>query len=223
MSQSFISALTTALAELLSRFSKQPQKLVSARGQDKAIAYNTPLDTETSATESITKEIRASRQFSIAEAIGREGGSFLKGESSIPRPVRAAAAVQQFINTHSIQPTGVLSTTLCTWVCNDIRLSRQLDTPLVALLQVVDSLLLGSTAFVEFGRQVAIAHSKETGDRPYFQAINQPPHPDAHYSHHRIKTELAQLQTILQAHLENFSDENSNQGFSNQQLAKTKE
>ncbi|MEM6599003.1 MAG: hypothetical protein AAF635_12745, partial [Cyanobacteria bacterium P01_C01_bin.69] len=38
----------------------------------------------------LQQEIRQGRKFSIAEAIGREGGSFMKGESAVPRPVRAA-------------------------------------------------------------------------------------------------------------------------------------
>ena len=152
---------------------------------------------DTSLPSTLEREIRMERKFSLAEAIGREGGSFMKGESTIPRPLRAIAQINQFITTHLGDPTGALSTTLQTWACHDIRLSRQLDTPLVALDQIVTGLILEPTTFCEFARQVAIAQSKLTGDRPYFQLLDQPPHPDADYTHASIRAELTDLQQHL--------------------------
>ncbi len=154
-----------------------------------------PADT---AADLLQREIRAQRKFSLAEAIGREGGSFMKGESTIPRPLRAIAAINQFIITHISDPAGPLSTTLQTWAKDDIRVSRQLDTPLIALDQIIESLLTAPTTLAEFARQVAIAHSQLTGDRPYFQQLGQPPHPATPYSHAAIRQRLSQLQAILQ-------------------------
>ena len=125
--------------------------------------------------------IRANRSFTLAEAIGREGASHLKGESTIPRPLRAAAAIRQFITQHSAEPGGPFATTLITWATEDINLSRQLDTPLVALAALIEMLSTQPTQFIEFARQVAIAHSKVTGDRPLFQSYGHPPHPNARF------------------------------------------
>ena len=152
----------------------------------------------------LSREIRGQRKFSIAEAIGREGGSFLQGESAIPRPLRAAAEVNRFIGDRASDPAGALATTLQTWASDDIRLSRQLDTPLVALAQIVESLLSEPTTFCEFARQVAIAHAQMTGDRPYFHPLNGLPHPaaaEAKVTHEAIKTELTALyQRLLCEH-----------------------
>ena len=150
----------------------------------------------------LQNEIRRQRKFSLSEAIGRESGSFMKGESTIPRPLRATAQINQFINAHIKDSTSAFSTTLQSWACNDIRVSRQLDTPLVALDQMIASLLLDPTSFYEFARQVAIAHSQLTGDRPYFQQPNQPPYPKADYTHASIRAELTDLQQHLHAALQ---------------------
>ncbi|MEL6602242.1 MAG: hypothetical protein AAFP20_03325 [Cyanobacteria bacterium J06614_10] len=146
-------------------------------------------------------EIRSERPFSLAEAIGREGGSFLKGESTIPRPLRAIAAINQFLSTHLTAPSDALATTLSTWASQDIRVSRQLDTPLTALSQILDSLLSEPATFCEFARQVAIAHSQLTGDRPHFQQPGKPPHPDAEHTHDSIRQTLSDLQHQLQIEL----------------------
>lgn len=147
----------------------------------------------------LQKEILANRNFSLAEAIGREGGSFMKGESAIPRPLRALTQINQFITTHIKEPTGTLSTTLRQWASTDLRVSRQLDTPLVALAQIIENLLSDPTTFCEFFRQVAIAESQLTGDRPYFQPLGQTPHPDAPHTHDNIRQQLGALLQTLKA------------------------
>ena len=156
-------------------------------------------------TKDIEREIRADRKFSLAEAIGREGGSFMKGESAIPRPLRAANEIKQFITTSSPEPAGVLASELTLWATADVRVSRQLDTPLVALAQIVNSLLAEPTVFYEFARRVAIAQSKLTGDRPYFQQPDQPAHPEADYTHHDIRQYLLDISDHLRDFLEDHA------------------
>lgn len=148
-------------------------------------------------SDGLQAEIRAERKFSLAEAIGRESGSFMKGESAIPRPVKAANEIKQFIATHSPDPSGVLATELTNWCIADIRLSRQLETPLVALAQIVESLLNEPTTFYEFARQVAIAQSKVTGDHPYFQQPGKPPDPRADYPHSSIRHYLLEIAAYI--------------------------
>ena len=148
---------------------------------------------KTKLSQNIEQEIRAQRKFTLAEAIGREGGSFMKGESAIPRPLRAIAQINQFIAASLPNSTSALSTALQSWAKEDIRVSRHLDTPLVALSEIIESLIDEPTTFQEFFRQVAIAHSHLTGDRPHFQAPNQSPHPNSQYSHKSVKHQLAAL------------------------------
>ena len=45
----------------------------------------------------IQREILAGRKFSLAEAIGREGGSFLKGDFPVPKQEQAIAQINAFI------------------------------------------------------------------------------------------------------------------------------
>ncbi len=123
----------------------------------------------------------------------------MQAESTIPRPLRAAAEVNQFITAHLTDPTGPVSTTLCHWASSDIRLSRQLDTPLIALAQVIESILSEPTTLSEFARQVAITHSHITGDRPYFHRPGAPPHPQASHTHESITAELSVLLQQVEA------------------------
>ena len=144
-------------------------------------------------SQALVSEIRSQRKFTIAEAIGRAGGNFMKGESAIPRPLRATAEINQFITTHLPNPGGPVSATLQSWTKEDIRVSRHLDTPLVALSLIIESLLSEPSTFQEFFRQIAIAQSQLTGDRPHFQPPNYLPHPDAAHSHESVKQQLENL------------------------------
>ncbi len=183
------------------RPAQQPEKSVESI----ANSVPKPLSNGKLGTEEIEREIRAGRKFSLAEAIGREGGGFMKGESAIPRPLRAANEIKQFITTFSPDPAGVLASELTLWATSDAGVSRQLDTPLVALAQIVDSLLAEPTVFYEFARRVAIAQSKLTGDRPYFQQLDQPAHPDADYTHHNIRQYLLDISNYLRDSLEDHA------------------
>lgn len=152
-------------------------------------------------SQSLEREIRSQRKFTLAEAIGREGGSFIKDESAIPRPLRAIAQINHFIAIHSPDPNSPFSDVLKLWAKEDLRVSRHLDAPLTALTQIIQSLLNDPETFQEFFRRVAIAQSQLTGDRPYFQQPNCPPHPDAVYSHKSVKHQLSEILHKLQQDL----------------------
>ncbi|MEM9088501.1 MAG: hypothetical protein AAGC93_07125 [Cyanobacteria bacterium P01_F01_bin.53] len=210
----FLKELFTDLLAFFVRFlnpPKQPKK-PSSSSPPSSLPSSTDFSATTTHTNSVAnplsatdqqaaqlqKEIRDGRKFTLAEAIGREGGSFMKGESAIPRPLRAKNTINQFITEHLTNPSSALSTTLQTWTNNDIRIMSQLDTPLVALSQILESTLTEPTAFCEFARQVAIAQSQLTGDRPYFQTLNGKAHPEADYTHESIQGELSQLLKTLE-------------------------
>lgn len=187
--------LSTLIATLFPKV-KQPQTETHNKSTAVTSAKRETTNQQQSGSEfgdELQREIRQGRKFSLAEAIGREGGSFMKGESAIPRPVRAANTIKQFLDSQLIDPSSAFATTLFSWTTADVRVSRQLDTPLVALAQIIESLLNEPTTFYEFFRQVAIAQSNLTGDRPHFQPPGQPPHPDADYTHESIRKQLSEL------------------------------
>ena len=177
---------------------KREKTLAPQPSRKKAPTIVSQLSPDSSPYQGLQAEIRAERQFSLAEAIGRESGSFMKGESAIPRPIMAANTIRQFIVTQSLDPSGGVATELVNWSVADIRFSCQLDTPLVALTQIVESLLNEPTTFYEFARQVAITQAKITGDRPYFQQPGQPPHPEAEYTHRSISQYLLEIAQLLE-------------------------
>ncbi|MGC1310588.1 MAG: hypothetical protein WA885_25440 [Phormidesmis sp.] len=185
----------------LNKASAKDRTVAEAPDSIKNTTKNGAKQPSTGLSANLQTEIRAERKFSLAEAIGREGGSFMKGESTIPRPLRAVTEINQFITNHLSNPTSALSTTLQAWASSDIRVSRQLDTPLIALAQIIESIITQPSILYEFARQVAIAHSKLTGDRPCFQPPGQCPHPEATYSHESIQLELASLLQELQQKL----------------------
>ncbi len=146
------------------------------------------------------------RQFELADAIAREGKTFLKGDDAIPRPLRAMAQINQVITKGLHDPGSALKTALQNWVRDDLRVSRHLDQPLVALSLILADLTSSSPAsrlsptFYEFARQVNMMWGQLTGDPPHFQKPGQPPHPEAEYSHTRIHSALEQLQHYLVAY-----------------------
>lgn len=142
----------------------------------------------------LQREIRAERKFSLGEAIGREGGSFLKGsQAMVPRPLRALAAINKFIEQCLDDPDGALQPCLQRWVKTDVRVGKYLDTPLVALQVIVTDIVDQPQVLYEFSRQVAVEWGQINGERPSFQKPGLKAHSEAVYSHESIQGILANL------------------------------
>ncbi|MEM9809159.1 MAG: hypothetical protein AAF959_28225 [Cyanobacteria bacterium P01_D01_bin.56] len=142
----------------------------------------------------LQREIRSGRKFSLSEAIGREGSSFLKGsQAAVPRPLRALAVIHQWIDQNLIDPNGVLTHCLKQWVKDDVRLGQYLDAPLLALRVIVSDMLMKPGILYEFSRQVAIEWGHINGERPYFQQPNTAAHPKVVYSHQCVRDLLTEF------------------------------
>lgn len=134
------------------------------------------------------------RQFSLADVIGREGGSFLKGESPIPRLLQAKAEVNLYIDRHLTDSSGALKAVLQTLITTDeICISQQLDSPLVALREHLELLVDNPELLYEFVKQVDVKWGQLFGERPYFQQPGQPPHPEDEYTHESVHRQLVEL------------------------------
>ncbi len=114
------------------------------------------------------------------------------GDDAIPRPVRARAVIYEFLEAYLKDPEGALKPTLKQWIADDVRVSRNLDTPLVALDEILRSLSQPPELY-EFARAVNMKWGEIYGDRPYFQKPGQPPHPNAVYSHKMLQGQLEML------------------------------
>ena len=142
----------------------------------------------------LQRDIRAGRKFSLSEAIGREGGSFLKGsQAMVPRPLRALAVINGFIERHLDDANGALQSCLKRWIKTDVRVGKYLDEPLLALRSLITEILQQPQVLYEFARQVAVEWGEMNGERPYFQKPGAEPHPEVAYSHERIQTMLTAL------------------------------
>ena len=148
--------------------------------------------------QAIQREILAGRKFSLAEAIGREGGDFLKGESPVPKLVQATTEINTFIAINLQDSSGALQAVLQTWISTDeAGVSKNLASPLQALKQMLDKILDNSELLYELVRQVDFQWGKMYDERPYFQSPGQPPHPNDEYTHESVEEQLKSLRNKL--------------------------
>lgn len=144
--------------------------------------------------EEIRCDIYQGREFTLADIIAREGASFMKGESPIPRLVQVQTEINTFISQNLRDVSGALQAVLRRWVLEDIaRISQHLDAPLQALLGLLESILNNPPILYELVRQVDMLWGEMNGERPYFQQPGQPPHPDDEYTHESVEQQLTEL------------------------------
>lgn len=154
-------------------------------------------DKDRDSEDLLLKDIIESRPYSLAEAIGREGGTFLKGESTVPKLVQVITAINTFIDRNLIDPSAALQAILHQWVKGDPRVSEYKQTPLVALEKILQSVIDNPHLLYELVRQVDIKWGQMYGERPYFQQPGQVPHPNDEYTHESVRKDLLDLQTKL--------------------------
>ncbi len=147
----------------------------------------------------IQREILAGRKFSLAEAIGREGGSFLKGDSPVPKQLQAIAEINAFIKKNLTDPPGALVAVLCVWVKTDLRVVENMNSPLIALKQIISSLIDNQNLLYEFVRQVDFKWGQIYDERPYFQQPGQPAHPNDEYTHESVRLQLIEFLDIVKS------------------------
>lgn len=133
------------------------------------------------------------RPFTMADAIGKAGAGLLKGDAAVPRPLRARALLDGFIEQHLVDGPGALRVVLKQVVREDLRVSRSFDAPMVALEAILRELLAEPEVLYELARRVAVVWGELYGERPYFQAPGQEAHPEAEYCHGRIRTALIEM------------------------------
>lgn len=157
----------------------------------------------------VQREILSGRQFSLAEVIGREGGTFLKGDSPIPRLFQAVAEIHCFIDQHLRDSSGAVQTILRTWVrLDEARVSRHLKSPLEALEAILEDIIDPTriSTLYEFVRQVDVEWGRIYGERPHFQQPGQAPHPDDEYTHESVRQQLNELLNTLKTQLYNATE-----------------
>lgn len=144
--------------------------------------------------EEILRDARSGRTFSVADLIAQEGGNFLKGESPVPRLMQVVTEINTFIAHNLSDPTGALQYVLQKWVRDKpASISRNLESPLIGLQELIEGILNNRELLYELVRQVDFRWGQITGGRPYFQKPGQPAHPDDEYTHDSVTEQLLQL------------------------------
>ncbi|HSM82296.1 MAG TPA: hypothetical protein VLS96_11445 [Nodosilinea sp.] len=148
----------------------------------------------------IQQELRLSRPFTLADAIGQEAGSFMKGASPIPRLVQARHGVQQALKESLVDGPGALHRVLEQWLMDDdSRLSRHLGHPTEAVKDLLETVLRSPATFYELVRQTDVTWGQLYDSRPHFQQPGQPPHPDDEYTHESVRKTLENCLSWLNA------------------------
>lgn len=136
------------------------------------------------------RELRG-RAFTLADAIGKAGAGLLRGDAAVPRPLRAQALLDGFIEQHLLDSPGALRVMLKQLVREDLRVSRSFDAPMVAFELILREILTEPEILYELARRVAVICGELYGERPYFQMPGREPHPEAEYCHAGIRTAVA--------------------------------
>ena len=158
-----------------------------------------PSTPERESDDALQRDILSGRTFSLADAIGREGGGFLKGESTIPKLVQAKTEVIVFIRNHLLDSSGALQAVLQEMVqADDARISAHLNSPLIALQEAIQETLTYPERLYDLVHQVDMCWGRMYGERPYFQKPGQEPHPEDEYTHESVQASLTQLLEALQ-------------------------
>ena len=141
----------------------------------------------------IQQELRLSRPFTLADAIGQEAGNFMKGESPIPRLVQARHGAQQALKESLVDGPGALHRVLEQWLVDDERrLSLHLEHPAEAVKDLLVTVLRSPVTLYELVRQTDVTWGQIYDSRPHFQQPGQPPHPDDQYTHESVRETLEQ-------------------------------
>jgi len=142
----------------------------------------------------IQRDIMSGRQFSVAEAIAREGGNFLKGESPVPKLLQATTEINGFIAQNLVDPEGALQAVLQNLVKQDkAGVSKNLNEPLLALVEMLERIINNQELLYDLVKQVDFKWGQMYGERPFFQSPGQPAHPDDEYTHESVKKQLIEL------------------------------
>ena len=140
------------------------------------------------------REVRQRRTFSLGEAIGREGGDFLKGGSTVPRLVQITAEITNFVDHNVSDVSGALRAILHRRIkTNEVLVAKHEREPIAALKELLSAILENETTLFDLVGEVDAQWGQMMLERPHFQKPGQAPHPEDEYTHESVRRELERL------------------------------
>nr|CRH06741.1 conserved protein of unknown function [Candidatus Magnetococcus massalia] len=143
----------------------------------------------------VEKEILSQQKFTMAGAIGRAaGGGVMRGASPVSRQKQAINHIEAYIRNNCPDPSGALNSVLARRVKNSTpTVEKQLEQPLLALAEIIQTILASESALFEFVRQVDLHWGEMYQERPHFQQPGQTPHSEDEYTHNSVRESLLAL------------------------------
>ena len=145
--------------------------------------------------EDLERDIRLGRKFSLADAIGRlGGGDLMKGASPVTRKRQAELVIEHYLESHLIDPEGVLSIVLLRRVTDsEILLKSGYSQPLVALARYGAQILSSDELLHDFVNEIDAQWGRMYFERPHFERQDRPPDPDDPYTFASVRATLSGL------------------------------
>ena len=144
--------------------------------------------------DQLEREIRNSRKFTLAEAIGRMAGpGALKGVSPIARKEQAEAEIEACLRCNVMDTVGALQFVLLRRVGESELLLKNYDQPLSALATYCHHVLSSDYLLQELVREADTEWGRILGERPHFEKEGSPPHPDDYYTVESVRSALCEL------------------------------
>jgi hypothetical protein len=147
----------------------------------------------------LEREIRLDRKFSLAEAIGRLGGSgMLKGTSPVTPKRQAELEIEQYLESHLVDSAGALEVVLLRRVKeSEMLLNKGYDQPLEVLALFCERILSSEGLLQDFVRDVDAEWGRIYLERPHFQQQGRPPDPEDPYTFSSVRAALSGLTAKL--------------------------
>lgn len=142
----------------------------------------------------VQRDLRAQQKFSVAGAIGRAGSGLLKGGSPVSQQEQSVTAITQWIDQHTLDPSGALKSILRRRVRdNDLLVAHHLKQPYTALRKIIETILASDYSLKEFVRQVDVRWGEMYQERPLFENGDQVADPADEYTHESVRQDLTVL------------------------------
>ncbi len=142
-------------------------------------------------TKTTEIEIRKSRRFNLADAIGRAGAGNLKGASPIPRSQQVLMDLEESLAAGLYDPPGSLAAVLMARLKQNLPLiDKHLDDPTGALREMIQQLLRSESLLLALARETDVRWGRDYQERPFFHRPGQPADPEDPYTPTGIRETL---------------------------------
>jgi hypothetical protein len=146
----------------------------------------------------LEREIRRGRKFTAQEAMARMiGPGAMKGGSPVSRVQQAETEIGTWLRSNLTDSTGALQALLHRQLTGSELLLNNLDQPLLALAGYCQQVLASDHHLEELVREADVEWGRRMDERPHFNRVGSPSHPDDPYTKDSVRTALGEVLTKI--------------------------